>query len=142
MKPMPYVAYHYNITDDYLIHENRVFKKLHLYRCSKYIHFILASFPNSTVSPTVESVLIEGPVYDIPNVESTPSLLPVFKCNVDDFLDGTYVYDVHWYINRNNVAKYKNILFSNIDKTVLRSSNWTHSYNMNMEVTILENIAL
>jgi hypothetical protein len=101
------------------------------------MQFILASFPNSTVSPTVESVLIDGPAYPIPNVESTPSLLPVFKCNVDDFSDGTYVYDVHWYINRNNVAKYKNILFSNIDKTVLRSSDWTHSYHMNMEVTIL-----
>jgi hypothetical protein len=36
------------------------------------------------VSPTVESVLIDGPAYQIPNVESTPSLLPVFKCNFDD----------------------------------------------------------
>ena len=31
MKPMSCVAYHYNITDDYLISQNRVFKIVHLY---------------------------------------------------------------------------------------------------------------
>jgi hypothetical protein len=87
------------------------------------------------VSPTVESVLIDGPAYDIPNVESTPSLLPVFRCNFDDVSDGTYAYDVYWYINRNSVTFYKNIPYSNINTTVLRGSDWTHSYNMNMEVT-------
>jgi hypothetical protein len=71
----------------------------------------------------------------IPNLESTPSLLPVFKCNFDDVSDGTYVYDVYWYINGNNVTSYKNVPFSNIGTTVLRGSDWKHSYNMNMEVT-------
>jgi hypothetical protein len=52
---------------------------------------------------------LDGPAYQIPNVESTPSLLPVFKCNFDDVSDGTYVYDVYWYINGNNVTSYKNI---------------------------------
>jgi hypothetical protein len=47
------------------------------------------------VSPTVESVLIDGPAYQIPNVESTPSLLPVFKCNFDDVSDGNYLLDVN-----------------------------------------------
>jgi hypothetical protein len=47
------------------------------------------------VSPTVASVLIDGPAYQILNLESTPSLLPVFKCNFDDVSDGTYVYDVY-----------------------------------------------
>ena len=92
------------------------------------------------VSPTVESVLIDGPAYQIPNVESTPSLLPVFKCNFDDVSDGNYVYDVYWYINGNNVTSYKHIPFSNIGTTVLRGSDWKHSYNMNMEVTLLENM--
>jgi hypothetical protein len=31
MKPMSCVAYHYNITDDYLISQNRVFKILQLF---------------------------------------------------------------------------------------------------------------
>ena len=87
------------------------------------------------VSPTVESVLIDGPAYQIPNVDSTPSLLPVFKCNFDDIPHVTYVYDVYWYINGNNVTSYRNISYSNISTTVLRGSDWTHSYNMNMEVT-------
>jgi hypothetical protein len=78
------------------------------------MQFILASFPNSTVSPTVESVLIDGPVYPIPKVESTPSLLPVFKCNVDDFSDGTYVYDVHWYINRNSINSFIMVFLRNM----------------------------
>ena len=88
------------------------------------------------VSPTVESVLIEGPTYQIPNVESTQSLLPVFRCNFDDVSDGTYAYDVYWYINGNSLTAYKNIAISNIDTTVLRGSDWTHSYTMNMEVTL------
>jgi hypothetical protein len=67
--------------------------------------------------------------------ESTPSLLHVFRCNLDDDSDATYAYDVYWYINRNSVTFYKNIPYSNINTTVLRGSDWTHSYNMNMEVT-------
>jgi hypothetical protein len=92
------------------------------------------------VSPTVESVLIEGPTYQIPNVESTPSLLPVFKCNFDDVSDGNYVYDVYWYINGNSVTSYKNVPYSKISTTVLRGSDWRHSYNMNMEVILLQNM--
>ena len=101
----PYKTDHYKITDDYLIHENRWSSPiLLLIFTSKYILFILASFPDSTVSPTVVSLLIDGPAYQIPNVESTPSLLPVFKCNFDDIPNVTYVYDVYWYINGNNVT--------------------------------------
>ena len=92
------------------------------------------------VSPTVASVLIDGPAYQILNLESTPSLLPVFKCNFDNVSDGNYVYDVYWYINGNNVTSYKNVPFSNIGTTVLKGSDWKHSYNMNMEVTLLENM--
>ena len=105
-----------------------------------YEQFILAPFLIGTVSPTIEYLLIDGSAYQIPNVESTPSLLPVFKCNVDGISDGTYAYDVYWYINGNSVTSYKNVPFSNISTTVLRGSDWTHSYNMNMEVTILENV--
>jgi hypothetical protein len=100
------------------------------------MQFILASFPNSTVSPVVESVLIDGPAYQIPKVESTPSLLPVFKCNFNDIPNVTYAYDVYWYINGNNVTSYRSISYNNISTTVLRSSDWTHSYHMNMEVTL------
>ena len=126
-----------------MIHDNRGFLiiALLIFRV-KYIHFILASFPNRTVSPTVESVLIDGPTYQIPNAESTPSLLPVFRCNFDDVSDGTYAYDVYWYINGNSLTAYKNCAFSNIDTTVLRGSDWTHSYNMNMEVALFKNVHL
>jgi hypothetical protein len=58
--------------------------------------------------------------YQIPNVESTPSLLPVFKCNFDDIPHVTYVYDVYWYINGNNVTSYRNISYSNISTTVFK----------------------
>ena len=59
---------------------------------------------------------------------------------VDNVSDGTYAYDVYWYINGNSVISYKNITFSNISTTMRRGSDWTHSYTMNMEVTILENV--
>ena len=88
----------------------------------------------------MESVLIDGPAYNISNFESTPSLLPVFKCNFDDFPNVTYAYDVYWYINGNNVTSYRNISYSNISTTVFKGSDWTHSYNMNMEVILLQNM--
>jgi hypothetical protein len=69
-----------------------------------------------------------------------PSLLPVFKCNFDDVSDGNYVYDVYWYINGNSVTSYKNVPYSKISTTVLRGSDWRHSYNMNMEVILLQNM--
>ena len=119
-----------------------VCSNLYLYISNQatYKQFILASFPNSTVSPTVASVLIDGPAYQIPNVESTPSLLPVFKCNFDDIGNVTFVYDVYWYINGNSVTSYRNISYSNISTTVFKGSDWTHSYNMNMEVILLQNM--
>ena len=82
--------------------------------------------------------MIDGPAYQIPNVESTPSLLPVCKCNVNGVSDETYVYEVYWEINGNSVTSYKNIPFSNIGTIVLRGSDLKHSYNVNMEVTILD----
>lgn len=50
-----------------------------------------SSFPNETILPEVESILIDGPKFDIPNYPPTPSLIPVFRCKFEDISNGTYV---------------------------------------------------
>ncbi|XP_052073689.1 von Willebrand factor D and EGF domain-containing protein-like isoform X2 [Mytilus californianus] len=94
-----------------------------------------SSFPNETILPEVESILIDGPKFNIPNYTPTPSLIPVFRCKFEDISNGTYVYDVNWYINGHNLTMYKNMEFDNINSTYLMSSDWREKYQMNMEVT-------
>ncbi|CAG2226665.1 unnamed protein product [Mytilus edulis] len=95
------------------------------------------------VSPKVEPLLINGPTFNIPNYSPTPSLLPVFRCRFNDIANGTYVYDVYWYINGHNVTMFKNIEFHDINITFLRTSDWINEYQMNMnpaktEYTVIE----
>ena len=77
---------------------------------------------------------MDGPIHNIGSYGPSPSLEPVFKCRFNDVSNGTYVYDVYWYINGDNVTFFKNVLFSDINETVLRGTHWTDSYHLNMEV--------
>ena len=98
--------------------------------------FILASFPNETVTLVVRAILEDGP----PIIASSSSLLPVFRCEFVEESDSSYVYDVYWYINGDEVVVHRNVYFSNISFTNLRGSQWLHKHHMNMEVYILQGL--
>ncbi|CAG2213049.1 unnamed protein product [Mytilus edulis] len=84
-----------------------------------------SSYPNETVTPYVNATL----------VQSGSGLVPIFECKFDDIPNGTYVYDVFWFINGINVTTHKNVQFDDIGNTVLTDSEWTDRFTMNMEVT-------
>lgn len=90
------------------------------------------------MSVEVKAVLTEGESFKIGNYEPTPSLIPIFKCEFDDKSIGTYGYDVYWYICAKHVKNSTNLLFEDIDDTVvLREADWIGKYKMNMEVWLL-----
>lgn len=62
--------------------------------------------------------------------------MPIFECKFDDIPNGTYVYDVFWFINGINVTTHKNVQSDDIGNTVLTDSEWTDRFTMNMEVLI------
>ncbi|XP_071179457.1 von Willebrand factor D and EGF domain-containing protein-like [Mytilus edulis] len=66
---------------------------------------------------------------------SLSGLVPIFECKFDGIQNGTYVYDVFWFINGINVTEHKNIPFIDLGSTVLKDAEWTNSFSMNMEVT-------
>ncbi|VDI31154.1 Hypothetical predicted protein [Mytilus galloprovincialis] len=84
-----------------------------------------SSYPNETVTPYVNATL----------VQSGSGLVPIFECKFDDIPNGTYVYDVFWFINGINVTTHKNVQSDDIGNTVLTDSEWTDRFTMNMEVT-------
>lgn len=86
--------------------------------------------------PSVNSILAEGPIYQIPNTNPTPSLVPVFRCSFDDKWTGNYNYDVKWEIDGDEIKTYLNVSVMNINKTFLRDSDWTDTHNMNMVVRV------
>ncbi|CAC5390460.1 Low-density lipoprotein receptor-related protein 6 [Mytilus coruscus] len=92
-----------------------------------------STFPNNTISPGVNALLVEGKIYGVfPN--PTPSLTPVFRCNFEDISNGSYVYDVYWYINGENITHHKNVLRNDINTTDLRDTDWIDRYKLNMDV--------
>ncbi|XP_063435757.1 von Willebrand factor D and EGF domain-containing protein-like [Mytilus trossulus] len=84
--------------------------------------------------PSVNSILAEGPIYQIPNTNPTPSLVPVFICSFEDKWTGKYNYDVKWEIDGDEIKTYLNVSVMNINTTFLRDSDWTDTHNMNMVV--------
>ncbi|XP_052063299.1 von Willebrand factor D and EGF domain-containing protein-like [Mytilus californianus] len=94
-----------------------------------------SNFPNDMISVEVKAVLIEGESFKIGNYDPTPSLIPIFKCEFEDKSNGTYGYDVYWYICANTVKNNTNLLFKDIDEAVvLREADWIGKYRMNMEI--------
>ncbi|CAG2209697.1 unnamed protein product [Mytilus edulis] len=97
------------------------------------------NFPTEIVLVHIEAELIEEHNFQIPihGNQSYSSLLPVFRCSFGDISEGSYVYDVDWYINGVIVKHHLNVPFSNINSTVLRDTDWTSQFKMNMEVHAL-----
>ncbi|CAC5371719.1 unnamed protein product [Mytilus coruscus] len=104
-----------------------------------------SSFPKEIVPVNVEADLIDEKHFPVKNNQryqdvpvhgnqSYSSLLPIFRCNFTDVSEGSYVYDVHWYINEVHVISHLNVPFSNINYTVLRDTDWINIFKMNMEV--------
>lgn len=84
----------------------------------------------------VKAILEEGQNFTIPDYDPTPSLTPIFKCVFEDISNGTYAYDVYWYICGTIIKNSTNILFDDIyDAIVLKESEWSDRYRMNMEVS-------
>ncbi|CAC5371721.1 unnamed protein product [Mytilus coruscus] len=94
-----------------------------------------ANFPKEIVPVNVDAELIEGQSYPIPihGNQFYPSLLPVFRCKFTEVSEGSYVYDVLWYINGVHVISHLNVPFPNINSTVLRDTDWINEFKMNME---------
>ncbi|XP_063442417.1 von Willebrand factor D and EGF domain-containing protein-like [Mytilus trossulus] len=94
-----------------------------------------SNFPTNSISVEVEALLTEGEIFPIPNVDPTPSLIPIFKCVFEDQSNETYFYDVYWLICGNVIKNNNNLLFKNItDAIVLKEMDWHDKYKMNMEV--------
>ncbi|XP_063442414.1 uncharacterized protein LOC134722722 [Mytilus trossulus] len=94
-----------------------------------------SNFPTDTMSVEVKAVLTEGESFKIGNYDPTPSLIPIFKCEFEDISNGTYGYDVYWYICANEVKNSTNLLFKDIDEAVvLRETDWIGKYRMNMQI--------
>lgn len=83
----------------------------------------------------VEPILIEGEIYDaIPLIPKTPSLLPVFRCKFDEVLEGSYVYDIYWYINGDFIKKLINISYTQVNTTDMTYTDWNITHHLNMKV--------
>ncbi|CAG2192071.1 unnamed protein product [Mytilus edulis] len=93
-----------------------------------------SSYPTTRVSVAVQTELLEGSSLPIPGYDPTPSLLPVFRCKFDEEPNGTYIYDIYWYINEFKITSYTNIPMKDINITLLKHTDWIDSYKMNMEV--------
>ncbi|VDI79905.1 Hypothetical predicted protein [Mytilus galloprovincialis] len=93
-----------------------------------------SSYPTTRVSVAVQTELLEGSSLPIPGYDPTPSLLPVFRCKFDIEPNGTYIYDIYWYINEFKITSYTNIPMKDINITLLKHTDWIDSYKMNMEV--------
>ncbi|XP_071151940.1 von Willebrand factor D and EGF domain-containing protein-like, partial [Mytilus edulis] len=94
-----------------------------------------SNFPTDTMLVEVKAVLTEGESFEVGPYEPTPSLIPIFKCEFDDKPNGTYGYDVYWYICAKHVKNSTNLLFKDIDDAVvLREADWIGKYKMNMEI--------
>ncbi|XP_071142810.1 von Willebrand factor D and EGF domain-containing protein-like [Mytilus edulis] len=94
-----------------------------------------SSFPNETAHPEVEVILVEGPVYNVPNYEPTPSLSSTFQCSFEVEQQDSFVYDIYWYINGNSVTVFKDIPNNDLRGTILKDKDWKGKYQMNMDVT-------
>ncbi|CAG2226669.1 unnamed protein product [Mytilus edulis] len=97
--------------------------------------YCFASFPNETAHPEVEVILVEGPVYNVPNYEPTPSLSSAFQCSFEVEQQDSFVYDIYWYINGNSVTVFKDIPNNDLRGTILKDKDWKGKYQMNMDVT-------
>ncbi|CAC5411168.1 unnamed protein product [Mytilus coruscus] len=93
-----------------------------------------SSYPRTTVDVAVQAELMEGSSFQIPGYDPTPSLLPVFRCKFEKVSNGTYIYDIFWYINGIEIISYFNIPVDDINMTVLIHTYWIDEYKMNMEV--------
>ncbi|CAC5367711.1 unnamed protein product [Mytilus coruscus] len=93
-----------------------------------------SSFPNETFHVEVVSELIQHRSFPIPGYDPTPSLVPVFRCKFDDVSNSSFLYDIHWFINGDNVTRHLNMAFEDINSTILRDTDWNKLYNMNMMV--------
>lgn len=83
----------------------------------------------------VKAVLAKGESFQRKNYYPTPSLIPIFKCEFEDKSNGTYGYDVYWYICGKIVKNMTNLLFKDIDDAVvLEETDWLGTYKMNMQV--------
>lgn len=94
----------------------------------------LATFPIEIVTPYVKASLTQRQS----ETGSLSCLVPIFECKFDGIQNGTYVYDVFWFINGFNVTEHKNIPFIDLGSTVLKDAEWTNSFSMNMEVIIIK----
>ncbi|CAC5391221.1 unnamed protein product [Mytilus coruscus] len=66
-----------------------------------------------------------------------PSLVTAFMCKFVEVLrdgGGTFVYDVHWFINEQSVILHTGISFSNIRSTNLNEDDWIGKHRLNMVV--------
>ncbi|XP_048772651.2 von Willebrand factor D and EGF domain-containing protein-like [Ostrea edulis] len=86
--------------------------------------------PHIRVSTNVAVGLESGKTY-IPSFGA--SLEAVFKCNFRN-PSSSYYYDVHWFINGDEVKIVKKKPYRDIQQTWLRPADWVEKYNLNMIV--------
>ncbi|VDI77544.1 Hypothetical predicted protein, partial [Mytilus galloprovincialis] len=98
-----------------------------------YGHAQYASFPTTLVTVAVQAELFEGSSLPIPGYDPTPSLLPIFRCKFDEQPNGTYIYDIYWYINEFEIKSYTNIPMKDMNTTLLKHTDWIDTNTMNME---------
>ncbi|CAC5411146.1 unnamed protein product [Mytilus coruscus] len=77
-------------------------------------------YPTIYVAVAVQAELLEGSSFKIPGFDPTPSLFPVFRCKFDEGSNGTYIYDIFWYINGFEITSYTNIKMKDINTTLLK----------------------
>lgn len=116
-------------------------KHYRIFSCIFVVHIVVSS-PQTAVHVAVEAKLTEGSSFQIHGYNSTPSLLPVFKCNFAEGTNRTYVYDIFWYINEYKIRSYYNILMEDVNTKLLRHTDWIDSFKMNMEVCVPFSMAL
>ena len=101
--------------------------------CNAFL-FFPATYPNETFLVSVEADLMEGLSFPVPGYDPTPSLVPIFKCIFDQNINTSYVFDVHWYINGDNITLFKNVPYDYINTTAMKETDWINTHKMNMEV--------
>ncbi|CAG2220489.1 unnamed protein product [Mytilus edulis] len=94
-----------------------------------------SNFPTDSVSVKVKAMSIEVETVPEPNYDQTSSSVSIFKCEFEDPSNGTYGYDVYWYISGDVIKINKHLLFEDItDSISLNATEWHGKYKMNMEV--------
>ncbi|XP_061187357.1 von Willebrand factor D and EGF domain-containing protein-like [Saccostrea echinata] len=88
-----------------------------------------AGVPNITVTPNIVASLEESTSF-FPN---NPSLITVFKCIFDEPQDNTYLFDVHWFIDGDNVKITRNQTFESTSLW-LYPADWVNEHDLNMKV--------